>query len=137
VLIEEVALEPPFGLRDRARLRELDREQAQRVSGHDPVERRRLLRRAHREERFDAALRAHRLDPHVVALIEHREREGRGLRPGRADLIPDPFATDHRLGLGRGERHAVQVQEHRPSLHDIGQRSRDPLDAGAVEHGPR
>ncbi len=80
-LIEEVTLEPALGLRDRTRLRELDREQAERMAGDDPVELRRLFGRADREERLDPALRADRLDPHVMALVEHRERERGGLGP--------------------------------------------------------
>jgi hypothetical protein len=74
-LVEEIALELPLGIGDRARLRELDREQAERVPGDDPVELRRLLGLADREERLDPAGRTHRLQPHVVPTIDERDRE--------------------------------------------------------------
>ena len=73
-LVEEVALEPPLRVGHGAGLRELDREQAERVAGHDPVELAELLGFADGEERLDAALRAHRLDPDVVAPVDQRER---------------------------------------------------------------
>ena len=88
-LVEEVALEPSLGVGDRARLRELDREQAERVTGHDAVDLGRLLGLADREERLDAALRPHRLDPDVVAAVDEGQREARGLGPRDAQLLPD------------------------------------------------
>jgi hypothetical protein len=62
------------------------------VAGDDPVELRGLLRRPDGEERLDPTLRAHRLDPDVMALVHHRQREGRRVGPRGADLVPDALA---------------------------------------------
>jgi hypothetical protein len=66
------------------------------VAGHDPVDLGRLIGLADREERLDAALGADGLDPHVVAPVQEREREGGGLRARDAELLPHALMAERR-----------------------------------------
>ena len=135
--LEEVALEPALRLGDRARLRQLDREQGERVAGDDPVDRRERLRLADREEGFDAALRADRLEPHVVTVVDEREAEAGPLRTRAPQLLPHARRALARLGRRGGERDPVQVEQQRPPAGDARERGGDPLDPLAVHHGAR
>ena len=133
-LVEEVALEPALRVGDRPGLRELDREQGERVARDDPVELARLLGLADREEGLDATLRAHRLHPDVVPSVDERDREGRPLGPRIAQLVPDGVDAQARGAPGGGERHPVQVEQQRPSLDHPGERRRDALDPLPFHH---
>ena len=89
-LVEEVSLQPALRVGDRPRLGELDREQAERMPGHDAVELAGLLGLAHREERLDPALRPDGLDPDVVTAVDERDAERRPVGPRAPQLLPDP-----------------------------------------------
>ena len=125
-LVEEVSLQPALRVGDGARLRELDREQAERVAGHDPVELARLLGLAHGEERLDPSLRADRLHPDVVAPVDEGHAERRALGPPGAQLLPDPLGAQGRRAPGARDRQAVQVEQQRPALRDVGERAAMP-----------
>ena len=75
--IEEIALQPPLGVRDGPGLRQLDGEQRQRVTGDDAIELTQLLGLAHGEERLDAPLGSHGLDPDVMAPVDERHARTR------------------------------------------------------------
>jgi len=135
--VEEVSLEPAFGLGDRARLRELDREQRERVARHDAVDLRQRVGLAHGQERLHAPLRADWLDPHVIASVHERQAEARPVGTGRADLLPHARGSGVRRCGGRRERDAVQVQQERPSADHAGQRDGDAVDATALHHRAR
>ena len=74
-LLEEVALQPAFGLRDRPRLAELDGQQGEGMAEHDAVELGEGVPLPQGEERLHSPLCRHRLDRHVVAALHHREAE--------------------------------------------------------------
>lgn len=108
--VEEVTLQAAFRLGDRASLGQLDREQRQRVAGHDPVDLRERIGLPDREERLDAPARPDGLDPDVVAVIDEREAEAGPLRSRFAQLLPHPRgALSGRRRCG-GERQAVEIQ---------------------------
>ena len=139
--LEEVALEPALLLGHRPGLRELDREQRQRVAGHDAVELARRIGLAHGQERLDATLRADRLHPDVMAAIHERQREARAVGPRRR--APRPTRASRRRLAARdvdasarpcrssNRAHPrVTVRERRGDA----RRSRRPSSAGAREH---
>src|SRR4029079_13004517 len=74
-LVEEVALQPSFGIGHGAGLRQLDREQGERVSGDDTVQLTGLFWLADREERLDSPLCTDGLHPDVVPLVDERQAE--------------------------------------------------------------
>ena len=82
-----------------------------------------------REERLDAALGAHRLHPDVVAAVDERDAERRALGPARRAAPPRRARRASSRPDRCGERQAVQVEQQRPPLRDVGERSRDALDA--------
>ena len=98
------------------------------MAGHDPVELAGLLGLADREERLDPTLRADGLHPDVMPLVDERQAEAGARRAGGAHLLPDALGACRRGARRGGERDAVQVQQHRPPLGDVGERGRDPLD---------
>ena len=107
------------------------------MPGDDPVELARLFGLADREERLDPTLRADGLHPDVVSLVDERQAEAGAVGPGGAQLLPDAFGAGRGGARRRGQRDAVQVQEHRPPLGHVGERRRDPLDPRTVHHGAR
>ena len=104
---------------------------------HDAVELARLFGLAHREERLDAALRADGLDPDVMPLVDQRQAEADPVRTRGTDLGPNGVGPCRR-GPRRGrEWDAVEVQQHRPAVRDMGERRRDAVDARAIQDGAR
>jgi hypothetical protein len=104
------------------------------VPDHDPIHLRERLRGADRQERLDAPLRADRLDPHVLALIDEREAEPDPLRPGHAQLAPDAWRPLPGRLRAAGERDPVEVEQEHPPAHHVGEGGRDPRHPGAVHH---
>ena len=115
-------LQPALRVGHRPRLRELDREEAERVTRHDAIELARLLRLAHGEERLDPALCADGLDPDVVAAIDERQAERRAVGAPGPQLIPDPLGAHRRRPTGARDRQPVQVEQQDPPLRDVGER---------------
>ncbi len=132
--VEEVALEPVLGLRDGSRLGELDREQRERVTAHDPIDLRQGLGRTDREERLDATSRPDGLDPHALTAVDEREAEARALGTRPAQLLPHPLRPLPRGRRRLGERHPVEVEQQDPAADDPRERRRDALDAPALQH---
>jgi hypothetical protein len=135
--LEEVALESSLGLGDGARLRELDREQRQRVTHDDAIGLGQRVGAADGEERLDATLSADGLHRDRLPAVDERQAEAGPVGSRVPELLPDALGTLVGFRDGRRERQAVQVEEQHPSLRDAGERRGDPVDTTPFHHRAR